>query len=376
MPSDTDTSGLIDDEGNLFGIVNVVDALVLLLVIAVLVAGVGLVFGSGGDTEPTPNPETGTTFVTLDMGTQPDYIVGVLDEGDTYAPVDSSNLTVTDLYLITQGDQTRVVARARLEAPTENGTLNYSNAPPRLGRTLSVRTDTYNITGRISDVGGDSSLNTSATTVVLRDALSPADANAITPGDEITVGGQTTATVEGVAVYPTTKTNERRVLVEANLSTYTQQGVRRYGETPLRPGQQVTLPATGYTIDGRIERVGSGLDSGSLTNRTVTLAMERVQPEVATAIQPGQTERAGGQTSAYVLDVTTEPTPIVATAQNGSIVVSDHPSLRDVTLTTELQVRETGDGVDFRGERLQYGSTVVLDLGPVTVETTVVGIGQ
>lgn len=368
-------NGLIDDEGNLLGVVNVVDALVLLFVLAVLVAGVGLVLG-GGDSDPAPTTETGTTFVTLDLGTQPDYIVAALNEGDAYSPVNGSNLTITDTYLAPQGDQTRVVARARLEAPTRNGTLNYSSAPPRLGRVLDISTDEYNATGRISDVGSESSLDTSTTTVVLRDTVSTTDANAITAGDEITVGGRTTATVTDVAVYPTTNTNRRQILVEANLSTHTQQDVRRFGDTPLRPGERVTLPGPGYTFDGRIEQVDSGLDSDSLTNRTVTLEMERVQPEIAGAIQPGQTERTSGQTTAYVTDVSAEPTPIIATAQNGSVVVSDHPRLRDVTLTTELRVRETANGVEFRGQRLQYGSTVVLDLGPVTVRTTVAAIGQ
>jgi len=377
MAPATKTDGLIDEEGNLFGIINVVDGLVLLLVLAVLIAGAGLVLGiGGGNTDPPPVPETGTTFVTLDMGTQPDYIVAALNEGDTYAPNSASNLTITDIYLAPQGDQTRVIARARLQGITRNGTLNYANAPPRLGRVLAINTDTYNATGRISDVGDGSSLNTSTTTVVLQNTVSAANASAVTPGDRITAAGRTVATIEEVAVYPTGNPERRQILVETNLSALTQQNVRRFGGTTLRPGQQLTLPGPGYTLGGRIERVDGGLDSDSLTNRTVTLELERTQPEVATAIQPGQTERAGGRTTAYVTDVTTEPTPIIATAQNGSVVVSDHPTLRDVTITTELRVSETANGVAFRGERLQYGSTVVLDLGPVTVQASVTSIGR
>lgn len=375
MTSDSETGGLIDDEGNLFGLVNVVDALVVLLVLAVLVAGIGLVLG-GGDSEPAPAPETGTTFVTIDLGTQPEYIVAALEEGDTYAPDTGSNLTITDIYLAPQGNQTRALVRAELEAPTDNGTLNYSNAPPRLGRDLDIRPDAYDVNGSIRDVGGGPSLNTSGTTVVVRDTVSASDADAIARGDDVVVAGRTVATVDDVAVYPTTDASRRQVLVEVNLSTYTQQGVRRFGETALRPGAQVTLPTSGYTLDGRIERVGGGLGSDSLTNRTVTLTATSVQSEVASVVQPGQTERAGGRTTAYVTDVTTTPTPIVTTTENGSVVVSDHPTLRDVRLTTELRVSETDDGVEFRGQRLQYGSTVVLDLGSVTLRTTVVGIGQ
>lgn len=473
MAPDMDTDGFIDDEGNLLGLVNVVDALVLLLVLAVLVAGVGLVLGVGGN----GNPETDTTFVTLDLGTQPDYIVAALNEGDTYSPGSASNLTITDIYLAPQSDQTRVVARARLEGPTSDDTLDYANAPARLGRVLEINTDAYNVTGQISDVGNESSLDTSTTRVVLRQTVSAGNASAVTPGDEITVGGRTTATVEDVAVYPTSNTNRRvllleatvssytqqgtrrfggtairpgqqltlpaaeytingrierigdgldtsattvlledtvsaddasaisagdrvsvagytaatvedvavypttnpdlrRVLVEASVSSYTQQGTRRFGRTPLRTGQQVTLPTDEYTIDGRIERVDTTLQSRPLTNRTVRLEMTRVSEETATAIRAGQSEQAGSVPTAYVTDVTREPSPIITTAQDGSVVVSDHPTLWDVTLTTELRVREGPNGIQFRGERIQYGSTVVLDLGPITLRTEVTNIGQ
>ena len=43
---------LIDEEGNLFGIVNVIDALVVLVLVAVLVAGVALVTGGSDPAEP------------------------------------------------------------------------------------------------------------------------------------------------------------------------------------------------------------------------------------------------------------------------------------------------------------------------------------
>jgi len=367
--------GLVDEEGKLFGVVNVVDALVLLLILAILVGSVGLVIGID-DTEPAQTAETETAFVTLDLGTQPDYIVATLDEGDTYTPGNGSSMTVTDLYRAPQDSQTRVVARARLEGTTSNGSLEYANAPARLGRSLEVKTDTYNITGRITDVGDGSSLNENTTTVVVQDTLSAADADAIAPGDEITVAGRTTATIDEVAIYPTNDTNRRRVLVEATLATHTQRNVRRFGGTALRRGEQVTLPGPGYTFDGRIERVDGGLESDSLVNRTVTLELTKVQPQIASTIRAGQTERDGGRTTATVTGVSTEPTQVVSTAQNGSVVVSDHPVLRDVTLTTELRVRETSAGIEFRGERIQHGSTVVLDLDTATIRTTVISIEQ
>ena len=52
---------IIDDEGRLFGTGNVVDALVVLLVVAVVVAGAALVFGGNSE----PEPDIGTTYSNL-----------------------------------------------------------------------------------------------------------------------------------------------------------------------------------------------------------------------------------------------------------------------------------------------------------------------
>jgi len=71
---------ILDEKGRLFGVVNVIDALAVLLVLAVVAAGAALVLGS----EPEPEPEFASTHATLDLGTQPDYIVAQLNEGDTY----------------------------------------------------------------------------------------------------------------------------------------------------------------------------------------------------------------------------------------------------------------------------------------------------
>jgi hypothetical protein len=373
MDSLESSDGLIDDEGTLLGVINVVDAVVIVLVLATLAAGTGLVLTGGAI---SAGPETGTTYATVDLGTQPDYIVSALEEGDTYSPTSGSNLTITDIYLAPQGERTRVLLRTELRGPVDNGTVEYAGAPPRLGRNVSITPDTYNTTGQISDVGSASALDTDATTVVLQDTMSPTDAYEITAGDDISIAGHRVATVDDVIVYPRSDPNVRTVLVETTLATYSSQGTHRFGDTKLQDGNRVRLQTANYTVDGRIDRVGSGLERDTRSNRTVTLELTSVRENIATVLRPGLTETVGSDTTAYVTDVDTEPTPIVTTAEDGSVVVADHPTLRDVTLTTELQVSETDVGIQFKQERLQYGSTVALDLGTVTVEATVVDIGQ
>ncbi|MDQ2072855.1 DUF4330 family protein [Haloarcula sp. NS06] len=469
--ADSRSSALLDENGNLFGLVNVVDALAVLLVVVVVVAGAALVL----QPEPEP-PEPNTTNVTLDLGTQPSYIVTEITEGDTYSPGGNSNLTVTDVHLTPQDDQTRVILRATLQGTPDGDSLIYADAPPRLGRPLTIATSRYEVSGQVRTVGGDNSLSQEDTTVVLRDTMSTAEARDVTPGDEIRLAGRTVATIEDVAAYSAGNTTEQTVFVEAELDTHTQQSDRRFGGTQVRRGQTVTLPAEDYTFDGRIEQVDSGLQSatadvllkttvdsetanrlaagdiatvagyeaaevrtvttyatqnpdrkrifvglslatlesggqqqfgsttvqrgnnitvstesyelsgtiervgaleprGTLSNRTVTLRMTDVRVDMADAIRPGMTETSDGTTVARVSRVSTEPAIIITTGENGSVNVVDHPYLRDVTITTELRVRETTGGVQFKGESVQQGSTVVINLGTITIEATVVSVG-
>ena len=361
---------LIDDEGNLFGAVNVIDALVVLLVLAVGVAGVALVFAD----DPDPQPETDRTYATLDVGTQPVYLVEAIDEGDTYETDGASTLTVTDVHLTPRGDDVGVTLRVQLDGPVEDGTLRYGDAPLRLGRTLTVATDRYEVSGEIRGVGPADALEQSTTTVVLRDTVQAGSAADIAAGDEIRLAGRTVATVENVTQFATTDPDQRRVFVTTDLQTHRQGGEQRFGGNPVRQGQTVSLSTPAYTINGTIERVGGELRLGPASTRTVTLRMDDVRDDFADAIRPGMTERAGGETVARVTGVQVEPALIIATGDNGTVNVVDHPIDREVTLTTELQVRETVSGPRFKGEPLRQGSTVTIDLGTVTVQATVVSV--
>lgn len=464
---------LIDDEGNLLGFVNVVDALVVLLVIAVVTAGAAFVFLDDSESEP----ETETTFVTLDLGQQPDNVAAAINEGDIHDPNpgNPSQLRITDVHLTPQNGNARVILRAEVTGEATGQGLSYQDAPPRLGRSLSISTNLYEVSGRIRSVGDSNELTIEPTTVVLRDQLAASDAQELTAGDEIRVAGRTVATVDDVVAYATNNPTRREVFVEATLNATTERGDRRFGGSPLRRGGSVVLPGDEYALDGRVERVGGGLNRGEadvlisdtvdietgtrisagdratvtgreiaavetvtayatsnpdrkrvlvglsletlqFTNRerfgttpvrtgrtlnietetyeltgqiqrvdaleprgaestrTVTLRMNDVRADMANAIRPGLTETAAGTTVAEVTNVDREPSVIIATGDDGTVNVVDHPFNRDVTITAELRVRETTNGVRFKGDSLRQGSGLTLDLGVITVDATIVSI--
>jgi hypothetical protein len=362
---------LIDEDGNLLGVVNVIDALAVLFVLAVVVAGAALVFNSGGD----ENPGVDSTHVTLDLGQQPTYLVSAINAGDVHEAGSNSQLTLTDVYLAPQGGDARVIARAELQGPVDDDSISYVNAPPRLGRSLEIATSRYQVNGQLRAVGGDETLDRGESTVVVESTMSAADAREVTPGDEVRLAGRTVATVETVTRYATGNPERTRVLVGATLQTVTTDGRERFGAVPIQQGADVTLDTTQYRLSGRIQRVGTTEPRGSITTRTVTLRMGPVREEMATAIQPGMTEQNGDATIARVTDVEIEPSVIIATGDNGSVNVVDHPFNRQVLIMADLRVRETVSGVQFKGQSLRQGQTVSIDLGTVVVRATVVRVG-
>jgi len=361
---------LIDDDGNLFGAVNVVDALVVLVVLAVVVAGAAFVFMD----DPAPEPAVETTYATLDMGTQPAYIVDAINEGDTYAPDDRSSITITDVHLTPRGNDIGVTLRVALEGETNDDAITYANAPPRLGRTLAIETPRYEVSGQIRAVGDGDALAGDTQQVIIRDTLDAETATAVTPGDEIRLAGRTVATINDVATYATDNPERTRVLVETNVTTHREHGQARFSGVPLRRGQSVTLPTNEYTIDGQIERVNGELQLGATSTRRVTLRMTEVREDTADAIRPGMTEGPLNDPVAEITAVDTEPSLIIATGEDGSVNIVDHPIDRDVTITAELQVRETPTGVQFKSAPLRGGTTITLDLGTRIIEAEVVSV--
>jgi hypothetical protein len=180
------------------------------------------------------------------------------------------------------------------------------------------------------------------------------------------------AEIVSVRQYATADPSRVRVFVGVDLRTVRLGTGPQFGTTPIQRGAQIPLATAGYDLTAPITRVDTTAQRGTPTTRTVTLRMSEVREQFADALQPGMTERTDGESVARVTTVDTEPSPIIATGEDGTVNVVDHPYNRDVTLTAELQVRQTTEGLLFKGQPLRQGTEIVLDLGTVTVRATVV----
>jgi hypothetical protein len=215
---------IIDDEGRLFGTVNIIDALVVLFILALVVAGFALVFGG-------PTSEPATRYATVDLGTHPGFVAEQVSPGDQLAEDAEGNLTVTDVYYTPGSDgQVRVIARMELQGSISDGseTFQYAGQPLQQGSDVNIRTPDYEVAGTITrlDQNG-TTLRTAETPVRLTTTLSAESAATIAAGDTVTVANREVATIDAVEVAPTGDPTQRHVTVGATLQTYAGDGSQR-----------------------------------------------------------------------------------------------------------------------------------------------------
>lgn len=358
---------IVDEQGDIFGVINIIDALVVLMVLAVGIAGIALI---SGDTSPDMEPELASSNATVDLGAVPTEVAQEITVGDQYSPDEQSNLTISDVYLAPSSGKTQVTLRVELQGNLRQGSISYTGSPVRLNRSIDIKTSRYNESGRIRDIDGGGSLNQKETSVLLTGTVDTETANRITEGDTSRVAGRNTATVESVSIFGTTDPGQKQIVVGLSVNTVEYGEEPQFGLVSIRRGTDLTYQGEDYQFTGTIDRVGATEPRGTQATRTVTLRMDRTRGYVAEGIEPGLSEQAGDAMIARITDVETEPSVIVK--QDGSVV--DHPSEKSVTITTELQVRETATGIRFKGEQIRPGQTITLDLGTITVEAAVVRI--
>jgi archaellin len=367
---------VIDEEGRLFGVVNVIDLLVVLVVVAVVAAGVALL--TGGD-DQGQQPDTGSNatnatttvrYATLSVTSDVANLSGRIDVNDTIQPLPSGTpLRVTDTYVAPTNGGTRVVARVRY-----NGTLpTVDGSAVPIGNAINFREDDLGAQARVlaaNETGA--SLPTRTTPVVVETNLSPARLDALQAGDELTVEGETVATVASVAAYPRNDDDSVRAVVGLRLRTIEQQGRPVYGTERVVVGREVNVRTDDSEFEAVITATNRARLLGESTDATVTVSLADVSPTVADQLEAGLNERHRGAT-ATVEAVDSEPATVVTATDDGRLVETTHPRNRDVTLTLDVTARRVGDELRFHGRPLGVGDAVALDFERVDVRGTVVG---
>ncbi|MFC7213485.1 DUF4330 family protein [Saliphagus sp. GCM10025334] len=374
---------LIDDEGNLFGRVNVVDALVVLVLLAVVVAGLAVVGVLTGDAESE------TRYATIDLGTQSEHVAEQISEGDVmYLEGSSDNLTVTDVYRSAPGDDedraggASVVIRAELNGQLveddqrDDRVFQFDGERLHVGQTVTIDTLEYTTEGEVRSVGGEeTTLPVNETELVLETTVPTATADEIAEGDTYRIAGDTVATVESVRTH-VAGDNRRRVVVGLTARTIDTGSGPAIGDQPVVLGSTIPVRTDAYELTGNVTRRGALEESGEETTVSVTATLDNVKPDVADGLEAGMTETERGETVATIDTVETEPASVILESEDGNIYERDHPRNLDLTLELELEGRETESGLRFHGEPLREGETIILDFGTVIVTVEVTDIDR
>jgi hypothetical protein len=367
---------LLDEEGRLFGIVNIIDALAILLLVSVLVAGAAVI----GDFGDTGEPET--RYATVELSQNSPAVLSRLAVGDQRAASpQTGNVTLTDVYLTADG-QANVTGYVRVEI---EGTLlpreaqsgqvfGYAGEPLRIGDMLTIGGADYSVEGRLISIENESDLLPTQTTAVrIETAVSRPVANSLTEGDEYRVAGRSIATLRDVQTYPHQDAETRRVSLGLELETIQLAGTTSFAGRPISLDSEIPFKTAEYRLNGQIVQRGTTSPPGDVSMTTATINLTGVHPAVANKLQPGQRETLRGQTLVTITNVTRRNATVVLESESGNIYARDHPVLEDVSLEVKLRTRRTASGLEFHGQPLTVGRTVTLDFGTVELRGTVTG---
>ena len=258
----SDKTPIIDAEGNLFGKINVIDALVILVVIAVVIGGLAVVgvLGSddpnGEDTSTETNesslndsdPET--QYATVDAGSHPRFVVDRISEGDTVTQ-NGRNTTITDIYATpTSATSSSVLLGVELETEAEN--------PARTGDSVDIDTEGYDIDGEILRIeDSPPAVEIEPMTVDLRiddvdedtaDAIRKEAASATQELPLVTISEVTTRSSDG---------EHLNLRLTTELGTVQTAGGPQFHSTPIRVGNTIEVDLGTVEIEGTISNIHS-----------------------------------------------------------------------------------------------------------------------
>lgn len=240
---------ILDERGRLFGVVNVVDAMVVLVVLAGVLAGVAVL--TAGDDGSNQDQPTVTRYATLTYEVPIESDAAALAEGEHLAPTDGQRYEVTDVYRSFASNATvHVTARV-----TYTDAFRVGGERVFGGDQLEVNTDSHRMPATVVSVNGsEAEIATSTTPVVIQSNLPEWLAAEIEPGTVATIAGDEVATVTAIEERDTVGGG---VLVGVELVTVDLRPAPRYDGNLVRIGSSATIVTDTVVIPGEIVAVGT-----------------------------------------------------------------------------------------------------------------------
>jgi len=351
---------LVDDDGRLFGVVNLIDAIVLVFVVSAVVAGVFLVVLDG---ERTTDPDA-PSHMTVIFEPQLEGLEPEVTPGDRVSIADGpGGMNVTDVFR-TPGRNGTVVTVAKVA-------IGPGAEAPKAGPRHRFETESYAINGTIRQFSNQSTLRIEQTDVRFSATVSESRLDRVQRDGTLRIGTEAVGQVESASAYPIDNASMYRIGLGVSLPTVRIDGYPMYGGQPVRPGVQHPLYLENGTVAGVVDSVGRLEPVGESTPTTVVVSLEGVSATRSDALTVGLNESHLG-TPAMITDLSSSPASTVLTTDSGEFVTTPHPTQRDISLVLAVEGRRLGDHLYFHDAPLRIGRVVTLDFGHIRVRGTVV----
>lgn len=238
---------IVDEQGRLFGRINIVDAIVVLLVAAVTVAAIAVVFSL--------NTEEETRYVTVELSDQPIEVDHLVTTGKV--TLNGVPGRITDVYQGGWGANRGTVIRIRLKGTVAEqetgGVFTVAGEEFRTGDTTHLETSRYAARGTVLSVdASDPELPVSTITTIIRGTVPESVADDIERGDTSTVAGQKVGFVESVTMTDASRANNSKVELTLKLETLDRPGGLYFGGQVVRRGAGITFATSEYEISGTV----------------------------------------------------------------------------------------------------------------------------
>ncbi|CCQ32997.1 hypothetical protein HLRTI_001123 [Halorhabdus tiamatea SARL4B] len=261
------------------------------------IAGVqfsGTIDRVGGGLERTTESVLTTSVVDADVARQ-------IETGDTYEVAGHPIATVENVTAYDTGnpDRKRVYLGMSVETLGYTDGHQFGSQTLRRGATLPFRTDSYEFTSEIRQLG-TADLARTGESVIVRNVVSAETARQIETGDTYEVAGHSIATVEDVIAYETNDPDRKRVHVGLSVETLGYGERTQFGTQPIEDGVTLPFRTDQYDFSGEVTRVGTA--DLQVTTEAV-LVTDVVDAEDARAMQEGDTYDVAGHSIATVEDV-------------------------------------------------------------------------
>jgi hypothetical protein len=153
---------IIDQDGNLFGIINIIDTFILLIILIIITSGISFVITSSGstgggpaDSEQVTNTQTSVIFRATG---QPDYVTDEVTE----ASVSRSTIaSIEEVSVVSTNNGNTLFLRLRLNVTEEpSGTTMWKGSRLTVGRSETISLPSIQIQDTITDTGDSAALPT------------------------------------------------------------------------------------------------------------------------------------------------------------------------------------------------------------------------